>query len=155
MREAIRALLAEAGVGGRMGESIEAAAPKPSPTVGAMPVFGLDDEGNPSLDPEYIQARVREDLVPLARDCYSSSALKRNDKLAGKLVIYFRIIGDRKVGGVVDEAKLVDGTTIDDREMQTCIRESMMSVSFEAPPHDREVTVVYPIDFAPDEPDGN
>ncbi len=53
----------------------------------------------------------------------------------------------------MDEAKLVDGTSIDDSEMQTCVRESMMSVSFDAPPHDGEVTVVYPIEFAPDEPD--
>jgi len=152
MREAIRGLLAEAGVLGMSGEPIEAAAPAPTFAFGSMPVLGLDDAGNPRVDPKYIQARVREDLFPLALDCYND-ALKRNPKLAGKLVVYFRIIGDRKVGGVVDEAKLVDGTSIDDREMQTCVRESMMSVSFDAPPHDGEVTVVYPIEFAPDEPD--
>ena len=154
MREAIHALLAEAGVLGLAGEPIEAAAPASGPAFGSMPVLGLDDAGNPRVDPKYIQARVREDLFPLALDCYSD-ALKRDPKLAGKLVVYFRVIGDHKVGGVVDEAKLVDGTTIDDREMQTCVRESMMSVSFDAPPHDGEVTVVYPIEFAPDEPDGN
>jgi hypothetical protein len=154
MREEIRALLAEAGVLGLAGEPIEAGAAVPAPTFGSMPVLGLDDAGNPRVDPKYIQARVREDLFPLALDCYSD-ALKRSPKLAGKLVVYFRVIGDHKVGGVVDEAKLVDGTTIDDREMQTCVRESMMSVSFDAPPHDGELTVVYPIEFAPDDPDGN
>jgi hypothetical protein len=154
MREAIRALLAEAGALGLAGEPIEAAAPVPAPAFGSMPVLGLDDAGNPRVDPKYIQARVREDLFPLALDCYSD-ALKRNPKLAGKLVVYFRVIGDHKVGGVVDEARLEDGTTIDDREMQTCVRESMMSVSFDAPPHDGELTVVYPIEFAPDDPDGN
>jgi hypothetical protein len=152
MRDAIRALLAEAGVLGESGEPIEAAASASTFAFGSMPVLGLDDAGNPRVDPKYIQARVREDLFPLALDCYND-ALKRNPKLAGKLVVYFRIIGDRKVGGVVDEAKLVDGTSIDDGEMQTCVRESMMSVSFDAPPHDGEVTVVYPIEFAPDEPD--
>ena len=152
MREAIRNLLAEAGVLGGSGEPVEAAAPAPTFAFGSMPVLGLDDAGNPRVDPKYIQARVREDLFPLALDCYGD-ALKRNPSLAGKLVVYFRIIGDRKVGGVVDEAKLVDGTSIEDREMQTCVRESMMSVSFDAPPHDGEVTVVYPIEFAPDEPD--
>ncbi len=152
MREAIRSLLAEAGVLGVSGEPIDAATPAPTFAFGSMPVLGLDDAGNPRVDPKYIQARVREDLFPLALDCYTD-ALKRNPKLAGKLVVSFRIIGDRKVGGVVDEAKLVDGTSIDDREMQTCVRESMMSVSFDAPPHDGEVTVVYPIEFAPDEPD--
>lgn len=154
MREAIRALLAEAGVLGLAGDPIEAAAPAPAPTFGSMPVLGLDDAGNPKVDPKYIQARVREDLFPLALDCYGD-ALKRNPKLAGKLVVYFRVIGDHKVGGVVDEAKLMDGTTIDDGEMQTCVRESMMSVSFAAPPEDGELTVVYPIEFSPDDPDGN
>jgi hypothetical protein len=119
-----------------------------------MPVIGLDDAGNPKVDPKYIQARVREDLFPLALDCYNA-ALKRNPQLAGKLNVYFRVIGDHKVGGVVDEAKLLDGTTIADPEMQTCVRESMMSVSFDAPPQDGELTVVYPIEFSPDDPDGN
>jgi hypothetical protein len=150
MREEIRALLAEAGVLALAGEPIEAAAP--APTYGSMPVLGVDDAGNAKVDPKYIQARVREDLFPLALDCYND-ALKRTPKLAGKLVVYFRVIGDHKVGGVVDEARLVDGTTIDDREMQTCVRESMMSVSFDAPPQDGELTVVYPIEFAPDDPD--
>jgi len=152
MREEIRALLAEAGVLGLAGEPIEGAAPAPALPFASMPVLGLDDGGNPRVDPKYIQKRVQEDLFPLALDCYSS-ALKRNAKLAGKLVVYFRVIGDHKVGGVVDEARLVDGTTIDDNEMQTCVRESMMSVSFDAPPQDGELTVVYPIEFSPDDPD--
>ena len=49
--------------------------------------------------------------------------------------------------------KLLDGTTLDDAEMQTCVRESMMSVCFDAPPGDGELTVVYPIEFSPDEPE--
>jgi hypothetical protein len=154
MREAIRALLTEAGVLGLAGEPIDAAAPSPAATFGSMPVIGLDDAGNPKVDPKYIQARVREDLFPLALDCYNA-ALKRNPQLAGRLNVYFRVIGDHKVGGVVDEAKLIDGTTIGDPEMQTCVRESMMSVSFDAPPQDGELTVVYPIEFSPDDPDGN
>lgn len=150
MREEIRSLLVEAGVLALAGEPIEAAAP--APTYGSMPVLGVDEAGNAKVDPKYIQARVREDLFPLALDCYTD-ALKRTPTLAGKLVVYFRVIGDHKVGGVVDEAKLVDGTTIDDRDMQTCVRESMMSVSFDAPPQDGELTVVYPIEFSPDDPD--
>lgn len=154
MREEIRALLAEAGVLGLAGEPIEAAAPPPAPTFGSMPVMGLDDAGNPRVDPKYIQKRVREDLFPLALGCYTD-ALKRSPRLAGRLNVYFRVMGDHKVGGVVDEVKLVDGTTIDDPEMQTCVRESMMSVSFDAPPQDGALTVVYPIEFSPDDPDGD
>ncbi len=153
MREEIRALLAEAGtlLGG--GELLDAATEASRPRFASMPVLGLDDAGNAKVDPKYIQSRVREDLFPLARECYGD-ALKRNPKVGGKLVVYFRVIGDKKVGGVVDETKIMADTTLDDAEMQTCVKESMMSVSFDAPPDDGEVTVVYPIVFSPEDDDG-
>ena len=152
MREEIRALLADAGMLLGAGEPIEAGAHVTAPQFAAMPVLGRDDAGNARVDPKYIQQRVREDLFPLARGCYGD-ALKRDPKLAGKLVVYFRVIGDRKVGGVVDETKILGDTTIADAEMQTCVRESMMSVSFDAPPDDGELTVVYPIEFSPQDDD--
>ena len=49
---------------------------------------------------------------------------------------------------------MMDDTTITDPEFQTCVRESMMSVSFAAPPNDGEVTVVYPITFSNSDDDG-
>jgi hypothetical protein len=76
-----------------------------------------------------------------------------SDLSPGTLSVFFRVIGDRKVGGVVDEARMTDETTIADPEFQTCVRESMMSVSFDAPPGDGEITVVYPILFSPEEPE--
>jgi hypothetical protein len=152
MREELHALFAEAGVFALAGEPIEASAPPLAPSFRAMPLL-LDDAGNAKgVDPDYITKRVHEDLFPLALDCYAD-ALKRDPKLAGRLEVFFRVIGDKKVGGVVDETRLEEGTTITDREMQTCVRESMMSVSFDAPPGDGELTVVYPIEFSPDDPD--
>jgi hypothetical protein len=150
MREELHALFAEAGVLGLMGAvSAEPAAPRDAgfPT---MPVLAVGDGGDPQVDPKYIQQRVHEDLFPIARACYGD-ALKRDPKTSGKLVVSFRIIGDHKVGGVVDDAKLTDETTITDPEFQTCVRESMMAVSFDAPPGDREITVVYPILFSPED----
>jgi hypothetical protein len=150
MRAELHALFAEAGplvlLGG---SSAEPMAPVDAgfPT---MPVLGPGEGGDTQVDPKYIQKRVREDLFPLAKNCYGD-ALKRNPKLGGKLVVFFRIIGDKKVGGVVDEARMTEETTIDDAEMQTCVRESMMSVSFDAPPGDQEITVVYPILFSPED----
>jgi len=150
MREEIRALLAEAGplalLGGSTAEPI-APVDAGFPT---MPVLGTWDGGDPRVDPKYIQERVHEDLFPLARNCYAD-ALKRDPKTSGRLEISFRIIGDHKVGGVVDDATLTDQTTITDPEFQTCVRESMMSVSFDAPPNDGEITVVYPILFSPED----
>jgi hypothetical protein len=152
MREEIRALLAEAGPLGLMGGA--SAEPPAAREAGfpTMPELGPWDGGDVHVDPKYIQARVREDLFPLAKNCYAD-ALKRDPKTSGRLELSFRIIGDHKVGGVVDDAKVTDQTTITDAEFQTCVRESMMSVSFDAPPNDGEITVVYPILFSPDEPE--
>lgn len=136
MRAELHALFAEAGPLALMGGSSAEPIPPPAGSFPSMPVLGTWDGGDPRVDPSYIQKRVREDLFPLARNCYAD-ALKRNPKAAGRLSVSFRIIGDRKVGGVVDDAKMTEDTTLDDAEMQTCVRESMMSVSFDAPPGDR------------------
>jgi hypothetical protein len=152
MRERLHALFAEAGALALMGGSpVE---PDAAPEAGPPRPFaaGAFDAGPEKLSPEYIKDRVHEDLFPLAKGCYAD-ALKRNPKLAGRLSVAFRIIGDPKVGGVVDEAHMADDTTIADAEMQTCVRESMMSVSFDAPPNGGEVTVIYPIEFSPDDDD--
>jgi hypothetical protein len=150
MREQIRALLAEAGT---LLPASSASEGRPAPSAVAFPTMPLipDDAGGTKVDPRYIQDRVRSDLFPLARECYTT-ALEKNPKLAGKLSVYFRVIGDHKVGGVVDEVKLLGDTTLDDPGMQTCVKESMMAVSFDAPPEDGALTVVYPILFSPDEP---
>jgi hypothetical protein len=155
MRAQIRALLAEAGAA--------AAAPAPGPSATpssaaaprfpTMPTIPDPDAGGTKVDPAYIQKRVREDLFPLAKGCYVT-ALEKKPRLAGKLAVYFKVIGDRKVGGVVDEVKILGDTTLDDAEMQDCVRQSMMSVTFDAPPDDGALTVVYPILFSPDEPEG-
>jgi hypothetical protein len=152
MREQIRALFAEAGP--MLFGSAASAAPSASaaPAFPTMPLNPRADAGESTVDPDYIRNRIHEDLFPLAKDCYGD-ALKRNPKAAGRIEVYFKVIGDKKVGGVVDEVKLLDGTTLDDAEMQTCVRESMMSVSFDAPPGDGELTVIYPIEFSPDEPE--
>jgi hypothetical protein len=117
----------------------------------AMPT-ARDDAGNTTVDRSYIQQRIHEDLFPLARQCYED-ALQRRPGLGGKLAVYFRVVGDRRVGGVVDEVKMTSDTTLDDAELQTCVKESMMSVTFDAPPGDGELSVVYPIVFSSDEPD--
>ncbi len=150
MREQIRALLAETGTPLAASSASES---RPAPSAVAFPTMPLipDDAGGTKVDPKYIQDRIRSDLFPLAKECYTT-ALEKNPKLEGKLSVYFRVIGDHKVGGVVDEVKLLGDTTLDNPGMQTCVKESMMAVSFDAPPEDGALTVVYPILFSPDEP---
>ncbi len=103
-----------------------------------------------NLTREYIQARVREDFYPLARSCYED-ALQKSPKLHGRFVIDFMIVGDAKVGGIVDQAKINEKSDIDDPEFATCVRESMLSMVFAPPENDGWVTVTYPILFSPDD----
>jgi hypothetical protein len=150
MREALRALLAEGG------PTWAASRDEPRAAPGASAYPTMPPPGPPGVKDtplaRYLQQRMREDFFPLARSCYEA-ALAKNPKLAGKIVLHYRIVGSSKIGGVVDEANVVDGTSIDDAEFRTCVTESMMSVTFDAPPNDGEVTVTYPIEFSPDDPD--
>jgi hypothetical protein len=63
----------------------------------------------------------------------------------------FVIVGDAKVGGIVDQAAVDEKSDIADPEFVTCVRESMLSMVFAPPANDGWVTVVYPILFAPDD----
>jgi len=152
MRAALHALFADAGAAAQGGAPRDASAPPAARGPGTMPTK-LDDAGETVVDPSYIRERIREDLLPLARECYVH-ALEKRPRLGGKLAVYFKVIGDEKVGGVVDDVKMMNETTLDDPEVLTCVKESMMAVSFKAPPGGGELTVVYPITFSPDDDDG-
>lgn len=95
------------------------------------------------ISPEYVQQRIREDFVPLAKQCYEA-ALERDPEVAGKLVLSFVIVGDEDVGGIVESADVDDQSTIKDEDFQLCMRESMLSLSFVAPENGGSVTVTYP-----------
>jgi hypothetical protein len=134
MRERIRKALTER-------ERQEAGGEAPSSPNPQTRVFG-------SFDKEYIREVVREDLVPLAQECYND-ALHRVPDLGGTMTLEFAIMGDETVGGVVDHVELGEGTTIVDLEMSECIRESMLSVAFDPPEGGGVVEVTYPIIFEP------
>ncbi|MBL8606953.1 MAG: AgmX/PglI C-terminal domain-containing protein [Myxococcales bacterium] len=104
-------------------------------------------DGKP-LDKEYIQGRVREDFFPMAKQCYEE-LLARKPDAGGRFVIKFKIVGDAKVGGVVDEAEADPSSTLVDDKMRTCLEQSMLSMAFKPPPEDGTVTVTYPFTFSP------
>jgi hypothetical protein len=107
------------------------------------------------MDPKYIQGVVRADLFPMAVKCYEELLSRKKDAdAAGRVVIRFTIAGDAKIGGFVENAEVeVDGGLADDR-LVTCMRESFMSLAFRPPAGGGVVTVSYPIELSPDEPDG-
>lgn len=108
------------------------------------------------IDPKYIQSTVREQLFPMVRGCYEDY-LTRKPGARGQLDMWFKIVGDEKVGGIVEEddeadAGIVSGFT-GDETMETCMRESLLSVTFPPPAKGGVVTVGYPIAFAPGDDD--
>jgi len=103
----------------------------------------------PQLDPQYIQEAIREQLVPVAVECYES-ALEDEPELAGQLLVEFTIVGAEEVGGIVEDALIQDDSTLDNAFVRECIRESVMAVSFEPPEAGGEIKVVYPINFEPE-----
>ena len=103
----------------------------------------------------YIQEHFREDMFPLLRQCYESALLRR-PTLGGRLVLSFGIVGDPSVGGIVEDADFAEESSIHDDEMRTCVRESLMTLTFEKPPTGGGyVTVKYPIEFAPGSEEGD
>jgi hypothetical protein len=139
-RDALREAIYEA-------YGLSAPAPGSPPPLGSSPHAPLGADAG-RISPEYIQARIREDFVPLARQCYEA-AIDRDAGKAGKLVLSFVIVGDEGTGGIVESAETTKGTTLDDEELVGCLRESMLSLSFVPPENGGSVTVTYPFLFDP------
>jgi hypothetical protein len=104
----------------------------------------------PIFDPQYIRSVIDEQLTPIAKECYES-ALADDPKLAGTLFAEFSIIGVEGVGGVVEDSAIVaDRSTLDSEFVRECIRESMMAVTFEAPPDGGYMPISYEFEFSPE-----
>ncbi len=132
------------------------AAPSPSPPAAAAAAPAKakkdDDEPDGRYDPSYIQEVFHRDMFPFLKGCYAD-ALRRKPKLAGRLVLSFKIVGDSQVGGVIEDAAFADDSDLKDPEMETCVRESLLSITFDKPPEGGGfVKVTYPVLFSPDEP---
>jgi hypothetical protein len=129
------------------------------PDLGVLRNAGTTGSDSPAaassaekLDATYVREVIRSDFAPMAKQCYES-ALASNPELGGKLVVFFTIVGDDKVGGVVESAHIDEGTTLQDAKLQQCFTESMMTVAFKAPPKRGAVSVRYPFMLSPDGPD--
>lgn len=82
---------------------------------------------------DYIQKVMEEHFAPLVSGCYEA-LLQRRPKLAGNVVLQLSILGDRTLGGVVVDAALGSGTTLEDKAFETCVTEALYAVIFDAPP---------------------
>lgn len=109
------------------------------------------DPGDGGLTKDYIQQVIREDFFPMAKGCYED-LLRTNDAAGGKVFAKFKIVGDEKVGGILDDVEIETEGGLGDEKFVTCMRESLSSIAFEAPPKKGWVTVTYPILMTPDDP---
>ena len=128
--------------------------PAPASTPTAAKTYKLPDTVPPpagveeKLEPKYIQSHVRNEFFPVARDCYGD-ALKKTPDLAGEVDLYFTIVGNKNIGGIVESVDVLNKSTLRDPEMIECMRESFLSVTFPPPESGGFVTVEYPIIFTP------
>jgi hypothetical protein len=138
MREQLRALFSEVGPVGRMGAAETAPAPAPSEA---------SESGAFEADADYVMFVLQRDFVPLALDCYKR-ALGRTPGLAGRVWMRVDVIGDNG-GGVVGDTS-IEGAPLGDAKLQVCLRESMRSVSFDAPPENRALSTSVSLDLSDD-----
>lgn len=112
------------------------------------PAESKPDAGE-TYDPRRVLTQLGEGVLPLVRPCYEA-ALARRPGLAGHLVLVLDIESDPVDGGTIEAADFTDESTISDPEMRACVRESLLAVTFDAPPAPSgRLTVKYPIDFTP------
>jgi hypothetical protein len=97
----------------------------------------------------YVDSVMQEQFVPLAGSCYEA-LLAARPEAKGAVQLDFSIVGDRSVGGVVLDVTVDIAPGLKGQEFETCMRESMYSVVFDAPPgEDGTVTVKQSFELAP------
>jgi len=149
-RDAIRTLIWES-----LGQEPPDAGRPPKPAY-VLPDFppwpdGPSDSG-PGIEPEYIQQEVRKDFFPLAQKCYADMSARVPDA-GGSVVLAFDIVGNKNIGGIVEQVDVLNKSTLRDPEFIDCMRQSFLSVTFPPPEGGGMVTVEYPILFSPEDAD--
>ncbi|GAB4291420.1 MAG: hypothetical protein Kow0090_04920 [Myxococcota bacterium] len=128
------------GTTGARGASQDLGTGKSATIRGSIKTTGpIDVDG--SLSPQQI-ARVVKSRLSAVQNCYET-ALKRNPKLQGKIVIAFTIAKDGRVKGAD-----VESSTISDPSVASCIISRLRHWRFPAP-DGGEVTASYPFIFSP------
>jgi hypothetical protein len=111
------------------------AAPSASPTRAEL------------LVDRYLRAIAREEFLPMASACYGD-LVKHSPNARGKVLLHIVVVGHPAAGGVVDSVQLDSGSTLDDPQLMDCLVESMLALSFGAPPEGQaRLEFDYPFEF--------
>ena len=124
--------------------------PEPVNQPSTMPApIGSGNQVNQELG-RYVRDMMAQQFLPMGRACYEQFT-PEGSKLRGRVILDVTIVGDEAVGGVVDEVTVSPESTLDDSDLVSCLRESMMAMMFRAPPRgSRKVDFTLPLDFAPE-----
>jgi hypothetical protein len=96
---------------------------------------------------DYLDDVIQREFMPMGATCYADLVRKQPDA-GGGVILDVAIAGDPSVGGVVDSVDVDAGATLAQNDFITCVRESMMAMTFKAPPGGR-VTFTLPLEFSP------
>lgn len=139
----------------RLADALSRAGPAAEPRSSDTPRLREDEKpAESTLDEEYIREVVREDLLPIAHECYRS-ALEDQPDLSGRLMLHFSITGDESVGGIVDEVSIGEESTMKHPMLGECMAESTASLLFEPPQGGGTMKVTYPFVFEPTNEDAD
>ncbi len=98
----------------------------------------------------FVAQAIREDFVPMAHECAQDLAARRPDA-GGTALVAFELLGDAKIGGVVNDSEIDrKESTLNDEPFETCMRESMYAVYFDPPPAGGRATLRFPVSVAAD-----
>ena len=70
---------------------------------------------------------LNHDFMPLADECIEQ-ALELDPELEGMLAFEFEIVVEEELGAVIDAVSFPDQNQIEQPELQTCVRESLLSM---------------------------
>ncbi len=118
-------------------------APPAAPTAAAAPPPPPPGAGSArgGLDMAAVRAGIAK-IIPRVKRCYEKRILKKGKKLAGTLIVKFRI----NKRGKPRRVKVRKGT-IKHRKLQKCVRRAFRKARF--PRSKKNTKVSYPLSFAP------
>lgn len=81
---------------------------------------------------EYIAEIYRDQLGPMTHACFEA-ARARNPDAGGQVLVRYVVVAAPGVGGIVEDAT-VDESSLADDELETCIHESVLTLTFDRAP---------------------
>ncbi len=111
------------------------------PTVtGERAGASIDGVSASTVEKKTVDSVIKQHM-PLFRQCYEV-ALVEQPNLSGKVTVGFVIVGSGAVG-----AATIQASTLDNKSVESCVRQKVMSIRFPAPKGNTTTSVSFPFVF--------